>query len=319
MAKNAGKTTVLNQILSEYNEEVIALTSIGLDGEKIDTVTNKPKPRIEVKKNTLIATAYECLKECTFQYVLHERTNINTALGEIVIVEAISKGLALVAGPSRKSEMIKLVKALKKYDPLNIFIDGALFRKSIAASNVSDSIILASGASYNIDMKVVINDTKILVDQLHLKQINERVYNQVLHYKFNAICTHKNEWFRLQSLWDEVNKYLIQNELSSNSKYLYLKGALTDNIIKQIIEVRHKLKNLTIIVRDATHIVCSYNFFKKLEKMNVKVKVVNEIELLFVTYNPHSPYGYDFNNGKFRDEIKNKISTMCINVLEDTE
>ena len=48
MCKNAGKTTVLNGLISACmrNAEVLGLTSIGRDGERSDLVTNTKKPEI---------------------------------------------------------------------------------------------------------------------------------------------------------------------------------------------------------------------------------------------------------------------------------
>ncbi len=87
---------MLNQIINEYKGEIIAITSIGLDGEKIDNVTSRPKPRIRVYPKTIIATAYDCLKECYFDFLILEETDIRTPLGEIVIIQVSTEGLALV-------------------------------------------------------------------------------------------------------------------------------------------------------------------------------------------------------------------------------
>lgn len=267
----------------------------------------------------LIATAIDCLDECTFNYVLHEKTKIFTALGEIVVVEATNTGLALVAGPSRKSEMIKLVKTLKKYNPINIFIDGALFRKSIAGTTVSDAMILSTGASYNEDINIVVKDTKTLVDQLNLPIFKGRFYDLLLGIKFNALINTRKSMFRLGSLWDDNNKDVIKEEINEEIRYLYLKGALTDTVIHQLVDIRHKIKKLTIILKDPTHIICDYGNFALLKKMNVDVKVLNQIELLFISYNPHSPIYEDFNDQQFYKLLEENIDVECINVLKDTE
>lgn len=267
----------------------------------------------------LIATAKDCLKECTFSYVPYEETGIDTALGEIVIVEATTDGLALVAGPSSKVEMIKLIKKLKKYQPYNIYIDGALFRKSIAATSVSDSIILSTGASYDTNINKVVDETSLLIDQLHLKKVSSDIRNTLIKVNDNSIIDCENQCYEIGSLWKKENKYLIKNQVNKNTRVLYLKGALTDKIIKQLIEIRYSLTDLTIVIKDATHIVANYNYYLKLAKMGVKVRVMEQIDLLFVTYNPTSPYGYEFNNLKFKMLLKEKINVDCINVVKDME
>jgi len=308
---------VLNEILNEYTDEVIALTSIGLDGEEIDNVTNKPKPRIKVRKNMIIATASSCLLDSDFEYVLHENTNIRTALGNIKIVEVTKSGLALVAGPSKKSEMISLVKMLKKYDPKNIFIDGALFRKSIAATTVSDSIILSTGASYNTNLNIVVDDTKTLIDQLRLSS-TDLIFNiEAIDGSFTVDINDKIT--EIDEIIAVGASKVIKENLNDRIKYLCLKGALTKTIIDELIDMRHLLKNLTIVVKDATHIVSDYKTFNLLEKANIKVEVQNQIDLLFLSYNPYSPYGYTFDNEEFKKLLKMNIQCDCINVLKDME
>ena len=70
MCKNAGKTTVLNRLLSlKANGEVWGLTSIGRDGESTDVVTGTEKPGIFVPQGTLIATAKDMLRLCFMRFL----------------------------------------------------------------------------------------------------------------------------------------------------------------------------------------------------------------------------------------------------------
>ena len=58
MCKNAGKTTMLNWLLTQgHLQGTLGLTSIGRDGESTDVVTGTEKPGIFAKAGTLIATA----------------------------------------------------------------------------------------------------------------------------------------------------------------------------------------------------------------------------------------------------------------------
>ncbi len=54
LAKNTGKTSVLNYVLSENFHKRRAITSIGYDGESVDQITDTEKPVIYIKKNTLV-------------------------------------------------------------------------------------------------------------------------------------------------------------------------------------------------------------------------------------------------------------------------
>ena len=62
MCKNAGKTTMLNWLLTAgHLRGTLGLTSIGRDGESTDVVTGTEKPGIFVREGTLIATAKDML------------------------------------------------------------------------------------------------------------------------------------------------------------------------------------------------------------------------------------------------------------------
>ena len=63
MCKNAGKTTMLNWLLTGgHLRGTLGLTSIGRDGESTDVVTGTEKPGIFVREGTLIATAKDMLR-----------------------------------------------------------------------------------------------------------------------------------------------------------------------------------------------------------------------------------------------------------------
>ena len=83
MCKNAGKTTVLNQLIRELNGngQTLALTSIGRDGEDKDLVTGTQKPGIYVARGTLIATASDLiLRHCDVTREILATTGISTRL-----------------------------------------------------------------------------------------------------------------------------------------------------------------------------------------------------------------------------------------------
>ena len=100
MCKNAGKTTVLNRLLSESHGRVLGLTSIGRDGESTDVVTGTEKPGIFIPEGTLFATAKDMLSLCDVTQEIVYTTGIPTPLGEVVLVRARSAGSVQLAGPS---------------------------------------------------------------------------------------------------------------------------------------------------------------------------------------------------------------------------
>jgi len=308
---------VLNTIIEQYKDNKILLTSIGLDGERIDNVTNQEKPRIKAYKGMLVATAENCLELSTAKYVIHEKTNIRTALGNVIVIEIIKEGLVLIAGPATRNQMIQLFDITKKHNPYKIFIDGALYRKSIASTLLSDGIIFVTGASYSNDIKKVVNDTKIVIDQLSIKSVKMPVKmyennfeNTVLYYENS-----KNQLFISESLLNK--EYLLEKHMSPELTHLFLPGALTDRIVETILQNISKINDLQIIVQDSSFILISPQNYKKMLLKGIKINVLNQIEIIFVAYNPVSPYSYDFDNLEFKAKLSEEIAFEPINILQD--
>lgn len=320
-AKNVGKTTVLNQIIKEYEGIKMGITSIGLDGEKVDNLTYKPKPRILVHKDMFIATAKQCLEQCYFDYEILEETNIRTGLGVIVIIEVKSSGLALVAGPSTNNEMLSVIALLNKYNVEKIFIDGALFRKSIASFNISDGVIFATGASYSICLDEVVEDTTLLVKNFNLRLIDdEAVRIAKSHTNFKVVIM-DSDFFVTPLRIDSVagNEKLIIDQVIGKTRAIYINGAFTSNFVKHLIDKRHEIERLTIIINDASQLLMEPNEIISLRKMNIDLRVVNRIEVIALTYNPYSPSGYSFDDEEFRSKLQDKNTLPVINVLKETK
>ena len=173
-AKNTGKTTTTSAILDElYKKKIsVALTSIGYDGEEIDNITGLPKPRLFVKENTILATAQKCLKAGSADYDILETTDIMTPLGKIYIVRVVKEGLAVVAGPNKGSQLKYVENKMINDLRCNVvLVDGALNR--IAPMIETDGIILATGASRNVNIDILAEEAKALHELLKLPEVSK--------------------------------------------------------------------------------------------------------------------------------------------------
>jgi len=167
LAKNVGKTTVLNYLMADLDVP-IAITSIGRDGEDIDVVTHKEKPRIYVPAGAIVITAKRLLDMSQIRYKTFFETGWSSALGEIVIIQALSHGRVQLGGPSMVKQLEELMLHLDKYELDKIFIDGALGRKSLAKPSITEACVLCTGAALSNDMSEVINQTQHAVNMLSL-------------------------------------------------------------------------------------------------------------------------------------------------------
>ncbi len=221
LAKNSGKTTTLNHMIALYEYLKIGITSIGLDGESLDQVNFLPKPKIKVKRGMVVATASGCLEASFVRFQVLDKTDFHTALGRIQIVEVLSDGHMVVAGPTTNKEMNQVLMKMKLYTD-KIFVDGAFNRMTFANIDQIDGIVLATGAVVSPFMQETIKETKVIVDAFNLHKSyriehtpSDSLIIQTTFHRFGE----KNK--KLETI-----KHIVSN-INDKIDLMYIKGAIT--------------------------------------------------------------------------------------------
>ncbi|TKJ19601.1 MAG: hypothetical protein CEE43_14930 [Promethearchaeota archaeon Loki_b32] len=312
LAKNVSKTTTLNYIIKNLEGYRLGLTSIGRDGEKYDVITQLPKPRIFIKMGTIVATARQSFEASEVKMEILKKTEFNTPLGEILILKALSDGLIELAGPSINKYLQEICLDLKNLGCDLILIDGAFDRRSYATPIISDATILSTGASVSEDMQNVINLTVHTIELLNLEsevdQQTIEIAQEILKKSKVGIIDNKNSIKLLDVLTPLDSARDIANILDENSKYIVIKGALTDKSIEDLMNLTDKYKEITILVEDATKLFLSKKIKKKFQKKGGIIKVLNSIKVIAVTINPTSPLGYRFEKNTFLNLMKKNLN-----------
>ncbi len=289
MCKNAGKTTVLNRLLSESRGRVLGLTSIGRDGESTDVVTGTEKPGIFVPEGTLFATAKDMLPLCDVTQEIVYTTGIPTPLGEVVLVRARSAGSVQLAGPSITSQLKTVSDLFFSLGAEQVIIDGALGRKSLGARAVAESVILCTGASYDRRLEKVVSDTANVFRVMNLK--------------------------KAETVPEESDKPLA--EILKASHDALIPGALTDAAVVPLLK-SGALRNARLVVKDPSKVLLSPDTLEKCSIRNVALETVEAAKVLCVTVNPVSAYGWTFDAEPFRKAMQAVVDVPVINVKEAT-
>ncbi len=321
LAKNVSKTTTLNYIIKNLEGYKLGLTSIGRDGEKYDVITQLPKPRIFIKKGTIVATAKQSFEVSEVQMEILKKTEFNTPLGEILILRALNDGLIELAGPSINKYLHEICVDLKNLGCDLILIDGAFDRRSYATPIISDATILSTGASVSEDMQDVINLTVHTIKLLNLesekeKEIREIAY-EILKKSNVGIIDNKNSIKLLNILTSLDSAKDISNALDENSKYIVIKGALTDKLLEDLMSLTDKYKKITILVEDPTKLFLSRKIKEKFQKKGGILKVLKPIKIIAVTINPTSPLGYNFEKNTFLNLMKKNLDVPVFDLGKD--
>lgn len=305
----------MNAIIKTYQNESLAITSIGLDGELIDNVTSLPKPRIYVYEGMIVATAAECLDVTEAKYEVLLETDVRSALGVIKIIRIIKAGNCLVGGPSTIVSMERIITILKTLKVDKILIDGAFSRKTI--SKTSDACIFAVGAIKSPDMDLVISAAKLTIKQFALPKIPAE-YDHLEAYETITMINHEGAE-RILSI-DSVlsDPEVIFGLIDETTKFIYLPGALSQQFAKEYIRRRRTILP-DIILKSPTHLVLPENIMSQLFQAGIRIYVINPINLIGVAYNPFSPTGYVFDEIQFRQRLIGITSLPIINVMNESE
>lgn len=312
MDKNSGKTTVLNHILEEgRGEYIFGLTSIGWDGESVDQVTNTEKPSIYVDSGTLMATAKGCLSRSDITLEIVGTTGINTPMGEVILARALSCGYVELAGPSTASGVSDVCGSLLKLGADQVIVDGALSRKSSASPSVTEGVILSTGASLSRDIDRVVEETEYITE---LFSINVEKDAEII-----GKCREMLSYSKAGIIYDDGSYKIIDiptaleasNEITGymneNTSYVAVKGIVTDKFLKGLMNSICIKEGVTLIIQDGTRIFAGKETFYMFEKRGFNIRAIDGINLICVTANPTSPYGYEFESRLFLEKLRLNI------------
>jgi len=316
MQKNTGKTETLNWLLKRFkiDNTIVGLTSIGIDGETVDQVTDTAKPEITISDGTLFATSERHFCAKAFAAEILAVSQQRTALGRLVTARAKETGKILLSGPVQTGWLKKCVLELQNKGAQKTLIDGALFRMSSASPVVADALILATGAALSINMRELVKQTVHTVRIINLPCSSEK--------EFFANCSDgiwiKTQQGNLQKLNSQTALAMDKTDLAEMAlaQTIFVAGGLTDRLIKLLFE----LKTIPgIVVRDFTKIFVSAGNFARLQARGVEFGVMNCSQLLAVTVNPWSPTGYSLSSEQIIDQLSCHITVPIIDIRKQAD
>jgi hypothetical protein len=304
-AKNVGKTTCLNHLIAQVEGlgHRMGLTSVGRDGEDIDVLTDRPKPRITPPPGTLVATSLTSARRSQARLREVGPTPFRTALGPVGLYEVLSPGSVEVAGPVTVEETVALIRMLKDHGARHVFVDGALDRRASASSAVADGVILATGLALADDPGEVARRTATQVDWLTLPAAPPesmasvpgawRASGEFVTWSGGSLV-HQGE--------------ALAGWLPEDTTALVLTGAFTDDMARRLAP----RPGLTVIVPDGTHLLLDERTFDGLRARGWRFEAARPIRLIAVTLNPTSPTGATTDARAFRMAMGDRLAPIPV-------
>ena len=115
MEKNTGKTVCLNYILRRLNDlgAHVGVTSIGVDGEQVDSVFATAKPEVTLYEGTHFITSEQHYMKRQTVSVLEAVDSHRTALGPLVTARVLVRGKALLSGAATTGILRRHIEQLR--------------------------------------------------------------------------------------------------------------------------------------------------------------------------------------------------------------
>lgn len=319
LQKNTGKTECLKYVLARLplERKRVAVTSIGIDGETTDQVTRTQKPEIVLREGMYFGTSEAHYRQRRLVSELIDVSDESTSLGRVVTAKALTQGKILLSGPSSTSGLQRWMRDTRRHGIDLAIVDGALSRLSLASPAVSQSMILATGAAYSINMSQLVQRTAFVVDLINIGMTSEG--NIALLSPLES-----GMW------WIDTDGQLHEMEgatsLSQQVEFhgmarcatLYVAGALVDSFLEKL-RKNKQLRQVELVVRDFTKIFVTPQQLRLFEKAGGRIKVLQKSKLIAVTVNPTSPSGYVLDSEAVCDKISQAINLPVYDLLKSTD
>ncbi|MDR1592567.1 MAG: hypothetical protein LBS16_06775 [Prevotellaceae bacterium] len=292
--KNTGKTETLNYILSALKEKKrhVAVTSIGVDGESIDRVTQTVKPDITLYETMLFTTSEQ---HYATRQLLSEVVAINhqrTALGRLVTARVLRRGETLLSGPADTKTLQEIIRKHASLGADITLVDGALSRLSLASPTVTEALVLTTGAACSASLRTIISKTTFACTLIALPEVENPLKNQLLLLGKGLFSISENDNIHDLNIASSLLFEQHRERLLQHGRTLYVAGVVNDRLL-QFLRMQKEGK-IRLIVEDFTKLFISQEAYDAFIRRGGIIEVLHKANLIAVTVNPSSPQGYSF-------------------------
>jgi hypothetical protein len=290
LVKNAGKTTVVNSLMANCARR-FGLTSLGLDGERTDHLTGLAKPRVAPPRGTLVATTEGSLARSQYHMRLIETLPFRTALGKVLIGEALGEGHVEVSGPTTLAEVRATIARLLANGADQVLVDGAINRLGSASPRVTDGVIVATGGLVADTLTETVATTQAALQLLTLPEVPPETKSLVApelltHVRALSVDERGHQTpLELDTVVGEGVK-VAREVMRCGTHTLFIGGALTQEFVDDFLRVLPPRRTLRLVIRDATVLIAPPATVSRLLRRGVDLRVLTPLRVLAVTTNP---------------------------------
>lgn len=315
LEKNTGKTVCLNYILRRLNEMQVpvGVTSIGVDGEQVDSVFATAKPEVTIYEGSRFITSEQHYMKRQAVSVIEHVDSRRTALGPLVTARVLVRGKVLLSGAATTGVLRSHISQLLDAGCRLAIVDGALSRLSLASPTVTDCMVLATGAAVSANLKQLVAKTRFVHSLICLDEVSTAL-REALGPVENGLWGVDDEG-RPHDL-GIASVFLIGSagkDLLRFGHTLFASGAVSDRLLKTLTPLAG---DITLVARDFTKLFITPEAYNDFTRKGNRMLVLQRSKLIAVTLNPTSPQGFLLDSRSACDALSEALQTPVYDVMK---
>jgi hypothetical protein len=318
LEKNTGKTECLNYLLKRVAPagKNLAVTSVGMDGERVDQVTGTAKPEIFLREGVLFATSEKHYKMRGVHAEILEIGDHSGSLGRLITARALTPGKILLSGPSTTNALKEWMDRVRFTHRTDLcIIDGALSRLSQASPAVSSSMILTTGAALSLNINHLVFKSAFVINLVKLPVTRHPLAVSLKDYGRGAwLLNDSDVLYRLYSDTPEENNP-AGRDIIDGANAIFVGGALTDRLLKKI-SADFKDKGVEVIIRDFTRVFASERSVYDFTRGGGALSVLQRSHLIAICVNPLAPNGARLNSDRLCKELEAATGLPAYDIMK---
>ncbi len=293
----AGARTVVESAVAELHGSgiptgVTRAPRVALEaGSDRDQIT-----RIQLPEGTWVATT-ERLADTENRLELVEPIGCTTALGDLNIYRVINAGEVSVYGPDDPGSMDAVFRRLEEQSGGLVIADGAWERRSFAAPDLTQALIVVVGSGYSGNPSRSAAAVAYLVETLTLQRCPEtamRAWRGIESGRAAVAIDTGGNW--LETFPADTDPTETIERLGSRVDRIDLPDGLEDAFLAPLSRSAFRC---TLVIYDSTRLLVAPLYLKAWLKKEGRIEVVEPINLLAVATNPTNRTGPDAGADEF--------------------
>ena len=317
LAKNAGKTEVLNYVLRRVGERAgqVAVTSIGIDGETVDQVKRTPKPEIELTEGMVFTTSETHYRQKRLVAEVLDVGGKATALGRLVTARALTTGKIILSGPPDTQAVKELISGMGRFGVETVLVDGALSRLSHGSPAVTEAMVLVTGAAVSGNIPKLVRETKYVYDRTQLPAVDAGLYEKLAGLENGVWAVDREGAVHDLGVRSVL---MLEREAKDIFRYgntIYVPGVVSEKLLEQL-RVQENAREMELIVRDFTRIFASPETYYSYLAKGGRIRVLQRSEVLAVCVNPVSPEGFRLDSRELRESMSEALRVPVYDIRQ---